>query len=302
MGSYAEVRIGDRPWVVTKSYVPDDIRSLFRQEDKALEEETIRDSKEESVFVYRAERPAVLARLRTMGYTKEFAERVLEEKSAAREAGWEGTGWKWRKAIETWWREGKEGMTWDEEVEWKILDDLPVLVSLRAVLDRCPDADSVTLDVSDLVGGGYIDRDWVVHGDTEEGIAARTVVVLEGATDREVIRDSLDNLVPQVSHLFQILDASEWIEDGGCRHVRRCIGILAGIRGIVPVVALLDNDAEGRNVVREVEGKCPRNVVVGTLPDTELGQNWPTIGPGGEQEENVNGRAMSIEMYMGRKT
>ena len=319
MGSYAEVRIGDRPWGTSKSYVPDDIRSLFRQEDKALEKGAARDLEEESVLVYRADRPTVLARLHTMGYTKQFVAQVLEEKSAAGVAQWESV-WEvikghleesearqvngernWRKAIETWWGKGEESMTPREKHEWELLDKLPVLVSLRAVLDRCPDADSVTLDVSDLLDGGYIDRDWVVHGDTEEGIAARTVVVLEGPTDREVIRESLDKLVPQISHLFQVLDASEWIEDGGCRHVRRCIGILAGIRGIVPVVALLDNDAEGRNVVKEMEGKCPRNVVVGTLPDTELGESWPTIGPGGEQEENVNGRAMSIEMYMGEE-
>ena len=301
MGSYAEVRIGDRTLFEAGSYVPESIRSLFRQEDKTLEEEAAREPKEESVLAYRADRPAALAKLRTMGYTKEFAVRVLEEKSAAREAGWKGTGWNWRKAIETWWSKGEEGMTPSEKIEWGMFDELPVPISPRAVLDRCTHADSVTLDVSDLVGGGYIDRDWVVHGDTEEGIAARTVVVLEGATDRKVIRESLDKLVPQVSYLFQVLDASEWIEDGGCRHVRRCIGILAGIRGVVPVVALLDNDAEGRNVVREVEHNCPRNVVVGTLPDTELGKNWPTIGPGGEQKDDVNGRAMSIEMYMGEE-
>lgn len=170
---------------------------------------------------------------------------------------------------------------------------------VRATLDVCQNAASVTLDVSDLQSGGYIESNWVVEGEAGKGIVDRTVVMLEGATDRDALRKSLDQLRPDVSHLFEVLDASQWINDGGCGYVRRGIGILAGIRGMVAVVALLDNDAEGRSVVKEMEGKCPRNVVVGSLPDTELGENWPTIGPGGERNENVNGKAMSIEMYMG---
>jgi hypothetical protein len=44
----------------------------------------------------------------------------------------------------------------------------------------------------------------------------------------------------------------------------------------------------------------PQNISVMTLPDIELAKKYPTIGPQGEGIANVNGRAASIELYLGR--
>ena len=36
------------------------------------------------------------------------------------------------------------------------------------------------------------------------------------------------------------------------------------------------------------------------MPDIELARAYPTIGPQGEHDVNVNGRAVSIELFLGR--
>ena len=36
------------------------------------------------------------------------------------------------------------------------------------------------------------------------------------------------------------------------------------------------------------------------MPDIELANNYPTIGPNGEEYMNINGRACSIELFLGK--
>lgn len=36
------------------------------------------------------------------------------------------------------------------------------------------------------------------------------------------------------------------------------------------------------------------------LPDLEMCRHYPTIGPGGSSIDNINGRACSIEMFLGK--
>lgn len=46
----------------------------------------------------------------------------------------------------------------------------------------------------------------------------------------------------------------------------------------------------------------PENILAVRLPDIELAKENPTIGPQGFHLVNVNGRAASIELYLGRTT
>jgi hypothetical protein len=75
----------------------------------------------------------------------------------------------------------------------------------------------------------------------------------------------------------------------------------AAARGPFRLIAIFDNDTVGQQHLRQVQAlKLPHNVIVLALPDIELARAYPTVGPGGPQLLDVNGKAASIELYLGR--
>ena len=66
------------------------------------------------------------------------------------------------------------------------------------------------------------------------------------------------------------------------------------------VLALFDNDTAAHDAVRTISpDSLPRNIKVLFLPDIDTLREYPTIGPTGPVQANVNGRAGSLEMYLG---
>ena len=79
---------------------------------------------------------------------------------------------------------------------------------------------------------------------------------------------------------------------------RFCQG-LAQIKIQNRVVVLFDNDAAGREAEQRVTKlSLPRNMKVVRLPDLEECMKFPTVGPNGEATEDINGRAVSIELFL----
>lgn len=75
--------------------------------------------------------------------------------------------------------------------------------------------------------------------------------------------------------------------------------IAAGIRN--RIIALYDNDSAGLSEIKVLKNiPIPSNVRIMHLPDLEMCLHYPTIGPGGSSIDNINGRACSIEMFLGK--
>ena len=75
--------------------------------------------------------------------------------------------------------------------------------------------------------------------------------------------------------------------------------IAAGIRN--RIIALYDNDSAGLSEIKVLKNiPIPPNVRIMHLPDLEMCRHYPTIGPGGSSIDNINGRACSIEMFLGK--
>jgi hypothetical protein len=67
------------------------------------------------------------------------------------------------------------------------------------------------------------------------------------------------------------------------------------------VVALFDNDAAGEDARKKLNGTpLSDNVKVLSLPVLEYAKSYPTVGPQGTAEVDVNGCACSLELYFGR--
>ena len=75
--------------------------------------------------------------------------------------------------------------------------------------------------------------------------------------------------------------------------------VAAGIEN--RIIALYDNDSAGLAEIKNLEKMTfPDNVRIMHLPDLDCCVEYPTIGPSGNSNENINGRAGSIEMYVGK--
>ena len=74
----------------------------------------------------------------------------------------------------------------------------------------------------------------------------------------------------------------------------------AGVR--IKILGILDNDAAALEALRPLERiKLPTNIAVMRLPELAFARNYPTIGPLGSQNGNVNGLAVSIEFFAGEQ-
>lgn len=67
------------------------------------------------------------------------------------------------------------------------------------------------------------------------------------------------------------------------------------------IIALFDNDTAGLKELKNLKKiTIPDNIRIFSYPIIELANNYPTLGPTGKQNMNVNGLACSIEMYLGK--
>jgi hypothetical protein len=67
------------------------------------------------------------------------------------------------------------------------------------------------------------------------------------------------------------------------------------------IVAILDNDTaahEAKRALRDV--RLPGHMVVLHYPPRDWLVAYPTVGPSGEADLDINGRAANLEMYLGR--
>lgn len=66
------------------------------------------------------------------------------------------------------------------------------------------------------------------------------------------------------------------------------------------IIALFDNDTAAQVAIKGLSRTAiPQNIKVLRLPILQLAERYPTLGPSGVSELNINGLACSIELYFG---
>lgn len=317
-----------------KAQVPSIFSALFQESDRR----GTKNSEDDTDILYQASRMSVLKRLDLMGCTKELfkksfstwletkiqAEKTLQESiyfydsPILRELNrftWDN----WSRRVPTILRTYNDEEFYKDEINqrmrlggdssWLWIDGLDSLISLRGILDAADGFEMVTLDVGELVDGGWIDATEKIclHRPSmvsQRGRPAGPVIILaEGKSDIEVLKATLPVFHPDLTEFISFLDHREFDVDGGAGFVVKFLKAFAAARVPTNIVAVVDNDAAGLVAFEDAkELNFPDNIACIHLPDIELGKNYPTIGPHGEQEMDINGRACSIEIYMGRSS
>ena len=128
-----------------------------------------------------------------------------------------------------------------------------------------------------------------------------TVIIAEGTIDIAVLKRSLQKLYPYLTDYFAFFDYDGPKVDGGATYVVKFLRAFAAARIDTNIIAIFDNDAAGIDALN-LAARLPLhvNIKVTRLPDIELAREYPTIGPQGEHKIDINGRAVSIELFLGR--
>lgn len=150
---------------------------------------------------------------------------------------------------------------------------------------------------ADVVAGGWATYRQV---DIEVGVPhCGYLLITEGSSDSFVLQKAIAALYPEVSGYFRFVDMKEGYPFTGTGNVLNFCKGLAKVGYDRRVLVLFDNDTEGRRAFNEVmKLDLPLNMKAVVLPDLEIARSFPTLGPSGPSLENVNGKAVSIEMFL----
>lgn len=167
----------------------------------------------------------------------------------------------------------------------------------RIILEAFESDEKIILDYTNLFDGGWCDE----VPEEKEYAVAKTVILTEGSTDAYVISEAMKLLYPHMVKFYSFIDFSTYVVQGSTNYLTHYLKafIAAGIEN--RIIALYDNDSAGLNEIKYLDSiPVPSNVRIMHLPDLEMCSHYPTIGPEGSSVDNINGRACSIEMFLGK--
>ncbi|MDB4917645.1 MAG: hypothetical protein JWM95_5289 [Gemmatimonadetes bacterium] len=170
----------------------------------------------------------------------------------------------------------------------------------------CADDALVELDLTDVTSAGYYTYDDPVVADAHAALTAAfpanapTIVLTEGSVDRRALKGALEHLHPHLADLYAFMDFEGMSVPRGAGYLAATVKAFAGAGVANRIIALFDADTGARGALRALAGlRLPPNIQVLTYPPTTLGQSYPTVGPSGAHDVNVNGTAGSVELYFG---
>lgn len=335
MGSYCTIYFDDLEIGTAKSAVPDVFSAIFQESDRLIRTSRS-DGDDRTDIVYETTKEVVLSRLSLMGCTSRIARQRLSRWINNEQNNWKnysshpGGTWATDTAdairhltIEEWYARVArlrsirhteadaidiiDRHMRDIDDSWLWFDGRDSLVSLRALLDASPHVTTVTLDISDLIIGGWLETDEGVcnrhqHDDSLRSVPLTpTVILAEGHSDINILRSSLSALFPERQDYFSFFEHAELNVDGGVAYLVKFLKAFAAARVPLRIVAVFDNDTAGCQAQRQARDLgLPDNIILIRLPNIDIARTYPTIGPQGFHTIDVNGRAASIELYLGR--
>jgi hypothetical protein len=334
MGSLCQLKFDSISLLEQKSCVPDEFVCLFQESDRR---ELQKIEGEERDVGYYAPRQVVLQRLDLLGYTTEHArchfEKWLEQERETYSEYEKEEGLEWAlgtaKALqslnyEEWLARAKDVLLtrydfdcprneYKDEIDLQMRSsqdgwlfyDANVLPIIRSLLEAFSEVREVSLEIGDLIRGGYINAKEKLCETRRQPSALSdlqpTVIIAEGTIDIAVLKRSLQKLYPYLTDYFAFFDYDGPKVDGGANYVVKFLRAFAAARIDTNIIAIFDNDAAGIDALNlAARLPLPVNIKVTRLPDIELAREYPTIGPQGEHKIDINGRAVSIELFLGR--
>lgn len=129
----------------------------------------------------------------------------------------------------------------------------------------------------------------------------KTIIITEGKTDIKVLAKSLVLLFPEYAHFFSFFDFYSSNSEGSASYLVKMLKSFIGASIKNRIIAVFDNDTAALEVTETLEHiNIPNNIRIMHLPSLEFCKNYPSIGPTGIEKMDINGLAVSIEMFFGK--
>lgn len=148
----------------------------------------------------------------------------------------------------------------------------------------------------DVISDGWVKERDLFEPQLHEN---KFLIVTEGSSDSSILKTALPLVAPDVVDFFDFVDMKDNYPFAGTGNlVNFCKG-LAAIKVQNKIVIILDNDTAGQEALKNLQGlKLPRNMRTVPLPYLEAFSRFSTLGPSGDANEEVNGRAVAIECFL----
>lgn len=183
---------------------------------------------------------------------------------------------------------GYFGFDYEDFESWNIF---------RVVVEAFSDDEDIILDYTELFEAGWCEE--VPH--EEEYCPSKTIVLTEGKFDAEVISESMLLLYPHMAKFFSFIDFDAYKVQGSTNFVTHYFKLFASLGIKNNVIALYDNDAAGiAEMMTLKQMRFPKNFMIMSLPDLDIAKHYPSLSNDEIVYQDVNGRACSIEMFLGR--
>ena len=179
------------------------------------------------------------------------------------------------------------GLSYGEINPWNIF---------RVLLDGFDPDEEVILDYTYLFSSGWCDE----FPKEEEFCVSKTIILTEGKYDATVISKSMKLLYPYMCKFYAFINFDDYKVQGSTNFLTHYLKafIAAGVEN--RVIALYDNDSAGQAEILELQKiNRPDNFRWLKLPEIDIAKDYPTIGPSGNENMDINGKACSIELFLG---
>lgn len=176
-------------------------------------------------------------------------------------------------------------------------ENLDPLFILRLLIEN-PNNLEMNLEwrTQDVIDGGWANEEEIFIGVEE---VDKFIIVTEGSSDTFIIKKSLELLKPDILDFFSFIDMEENYPFTGTGNLYRFCQGLASIRIQNKILVLFDNDLEGIDkFIKTNNLNLPNQMKIMKLPELEEFCSFLTIGPTGETNENINGKAVAIECFL----
>jgi HEPN/Toprim N-terminal domain 1 len=150
----------------------------------------------------------------------------------------------------------------------------------------------------------FVDYSWLVDWVGPEQYSCsppQTIVLTEGTSDKAIIEGSLRLLYPHLRGYFFFPDYEAVNFAGSSGNLLNIVRLLSATGTARRTVAVFDNDAAGFDAMRQLASiELDSKVKALMLPELPIAREYPTEGPQGRLNMDINGTACSIELYLGR--
>ncbi|WP_028521596.1 HEPN/Toprim-associated domain-containing protein [Ruminococcus flavefaciens] len=179
---------------------------------------------------------------------------------------------------------------------------IPIAYILRLILESCEPVDEIILDFTYLSAWA---EDAIPKGRLAAENDEKTIVLVEGTSDKEILEFAIAKFYPHLSDLFYFMD----FEDGyGGKRGGGASLIVTNLKAFYfsklksKFIAIFDNDVEGYQSKCSLENDIKNwsdNIKIFLYPQDKLFKSYPTLLPNGTIcNDDINKKACSIELYL----